>query len=113
MYLMYAQKINSAINSTMHVKVSPLFCNMTIHIVGNGALERTNHHIHVQYGAAVAPGKDSAPTIEYWTGAAGRSSRLQHLLRCSSEPDDDTCISNRHDVDCIWGRYLDRPDTQA
>src|SRR6218665_87456 len=63
--------------------------------------------------AAVAPGKDFAPTIEYWTAAADRSSRLQHLLRCSSEPADDTCISSRPDVDCIWGRYLDRPDTQA
>src|SRR6218665_3241401 len=101
MYLMYcivqvnAQKINSAINSTIHVKVSPLFCDMTIHGVCDGALERPNHHIDVQYGwvycAAVAPGKDSPPTIEYWTVAAGRSSRLQHLLRCSSEPDDDTC----------------------
>src|SRR6218665_1307974 len=50
---------------------------------------------------AVAPGKDFAPTNEYWTEVAGRSSRLQHLLRCSCEPDDDTCISSRSDVDCI------------
>ena len=56
MYLMYcivqvnAQKINSAINSTTCVKVLPLFCDMTIHVVGDGALERTNHHIDVQYG---------------------------------------------------------------
>lgn len=31
-------------------KILPLFCDMTIHIVGDGALERPNHHIHVQYG---------------------------------------------------------------